>query len=158
MGEKRKSVVEEAPAAYLPAYAAVGLPCDLKSLFSDKLLLVAVIGKGLSFECFEYIAALFPFTEEEWASYLQVSHKSLQRYRLGGGHTFKPAHAERMLSMAEVAVFGIEVFGTKERFHRWLQSPTLALGGHSPAALLRDSYGKELVMEELGRIEHGIFA
>jgi uncharacterized protein (DUF2384 family) len=31
------------------------------------------------------------------------------------------------------------------------------MGDLKPAELLKDSYGKEMVMAELNRIEHGIF-
>jgi uncharacterized protein (DUF2384 family) len=37
-----------------------------------------------------------------------------------------------------------------------LETPSYALGGMKPMDMLRDSYGKELVMGELTRINHGI--
>jgi uncharacterized protein (DUF2384 family) len=40
----------------------------------------------------------------------------------------------------------------------WLETPNFALGNQKPFELLKDSYGKEMVMGELTRIDHGILA
>ena len=49
------------------------------------------------------------------------------------------------------------MFDSTEQFYLWLNTPSYALGNLKPAELLKDSYGKELVMGELNRIEQGIF-
>ena len=56
-----------------------------------------------------------------------------------------------------VTNFGKKVFDTKEQFYLWLTTPSYALGNLKPSELLKDSYGKELVMGELNRIDKGIF-
>ena len=43
-----------------------------------------------------------------------------------------------------------------EKFKLWLDTPNFALGNNQPKELLRDSYGKELVMGEQTRINYGI--
>jgi putative toxin-antitoxin system antitoxin component (TIGR02293 family) len=53
---------------------------------------------------------------------------------------------------------GMEVFGNMEKFRLWLETPSYALGTMRPVELLRDSYGKEMVMGELTRINYGILA
>lgn len=63
---------------------------------------------------------------------------------------------ETRLSSAEVTIFGVEVFGDMEKFNLWLDTPNLSLGGLKPIELLKDSYGKELVIGELTRVNHGI--
>jgi putative toxin-antitoxin system antitoxin component (TIGR02293 family) len=65
---------------------------------------------------------------------------------------------ERIPELAEVIQLGLEVFGDVESLKRWLDTPVFALDNHKPADLLRDSFGKELVVGELTRIEHGIFS
>jgi putative toxin-antitoxin system antitoxin component (TIGR02293 family) len=59
--------------------------------------------------------------------------------------------------MAEVTRAGLEVFGDIDKLKLWLNTPNFALGNHKPIELLRDSYGKDMVMSELIRISHGIF-
>jgi len=124
----------------------------------DKILVIKSIRRGISFTLFKAILAFSPFTEEEWAEYLNISSKSLQRYRKTNGFHFKPIHSEKILEIAEVTAFGKEVFQDSAQFYDWLNTPSLALNHLTPAELLKDSYGKELVMAELNRIDHGIFA
>ena len=60
--------------------------------------------------------------------------------------------------MAEVINLGMEVFDTMDKFKLWLETPNYALGNLKPYDLLKDSYGKEMVVGELTRVEHGIFS
>jgi putative toxin-antitoxin system antitoxin component (TIGR02293 family) len=60
--------------------------------------------------------------------------------------------------LAEVTKLGLEVFDNNtEHFKLWLETPSFALGKRKPIDLLSDSYGKDLVISELVRIEEGIF-
>lgn len=141
----------------------VDLPMDLSTLtyagfFERKMLVINVIREGLSFKLFEKIKAYNPFTEEEWADYLGLSTKTLQRYKKEKDFRFKAIHSEKILELAETINFGKIVFESPKKFYRWLQTPSYALNNLTPAELLKDSYGKDLVMAELNCIEHGIFA
>ncbi len=60
--------------------------------------------------------------------------------------------------MAEVTNVGLDVFGDMEKFKLWLDTPNFALGNLKPKELLKDSYGKEMVISELTRINYGILA
>lgn len=53
---------------------------------------------------------------------------------------------------------GIDVFGVKENFYTWMDTVSVALGGVKPKDLLDTNFGITMVYDELGRIEHGIFA
>ena len=59
--------------------------------------------------------------------------------------------------MAEVTKIGLDVFDNIEKFKLWLNTPNYSLGNLTPMELLKDSYGKEMVVTELTRINHGIF-
>ena len=126
--------------------------------FDNKMLVIQVIKKGLPYKIFNAIKNIIPFTEDEWASYLNISKKSLQRYSTNKNHLFKPIHTEKIIELAEVTNFGKDVFDSTEQFYLWLNTPSFVFNNLKPSELLQDSYGKELVMEELSRIEHGIFA
>jgi uncharacterized protein (DUF2384 family) len=58
----------------------------------------------------------------------------------------------------EIAPLGKKIFGSMETFNLWLHTPSFALGSIKPIELLKDSYGKDLVINELHRIDYGIFA
>lgn len=139
------SVVEEASAGYA-------------SFFANKLAIIKVIHGGLPFSLFEKIKNIAPFSEAEWADYLGISSKTLQRQKKEKQFRFKPIHSEKILELAEVVNIGLSAFDTREQFYSWLLEPSFALGKMKPIELIRDSYGKELVMDELNRIEFGIFA
>ncbi len=126
--------------------------------FKNKMLVVKTIRKGLPFAIFSLIKKITPFSDEDWANYLNLSTKTLQRYKNEQDFLFKPIHTEKILELTEVTNMGVSVFDDLASFHEWLNTTSLALGNHKPAELLQDSYGKELVLAELNRIEHGIFA
>lgn len=126
-------------------------------LMADKMLLVQMIRAGIPFSLFDLIKLSTPFTESDWANILDLSSKSLHRYKAENGFSFKPAHTEKILEMAELTKVGLGVFGTMDAFKLWLNTPSYALGGMKPMELLLDSFGKNLVLDELIRVEHGIF-
>ena len=122
----------------------------------DRMLIISAIRAGIPYTLFNLTRALTPFTEKDWADFLNVSTKSMQRYGASIRHRFKPIHSEKIIEMAEVTKLGLDVFGDMEKLRLWLDTPSYALGGMKPMDLLRDSYGKELVVGELTRINHGI--
>ncbi|MGB0880617.1 MAG: type II toxin-antitoxin system Xre/ParS family antitoxin [Polaribacter sp.] len=128
------------------------------SFFENKMLIIQTIRKGLPYKLFNIIKNISPFTEDDWATYLNISKKSLQRYSNDTSYLFKPIHTEKIIELAEVTSFGKEVFDSTQQFYLWLNTPSYALSNLKPAELLKDSYGKELVMAELNRIEHGVFS
>jgi putative toxin-antitoxin system antitoxin component (TIGR02293 family) len=133
-----------------------GRKITYEEFLSDKMLIIAAIRMGIPFKLFDLIRDYTPFTENEWANFLDISAKSLQRYRTSAGHHFKPIHSEKIIEMAEVTKIGLDVFGDMEKLKLWLNTPVFALGKMKPVELLKDSYGKELVVSELIRINHGI--
>ena len=52
----------------------------------------------------------------------------------------------------------IETFDDQEVAIKWLKEPCTAIGNIKPLDYLTNSSGMEMVLDELGRIEHGIFA
>lgn len=128
-----------------------------KEFLADRMLLVCSIREGIPYTLFTLIQDLAPFTDNDWATFLDMSTKSLQRYRQSAKN-FKPIHSEKIIELAEVTNLGLEVFGSMEKFRLWLQTPNFALGSLKPIELLKDSYGKEMVIGELTRINHGILA
>lgn len=136
------------------------LPADENISYSDflsnKMLIILMIRRGLPFSLFNLIQYFTPFSENDWANILDISTKSLQRYRQTSKQ-FRPLQSERIIEMAEVTKIGMDVFGEMEKFRLWLDTPNFALGNLKPMELLKDSYGKEMVVGELTRINHGIF-
>lgn len=124
-------------------------------LFSDRMLLIQVIRQGVPYSFFNLIQDYTPFSEADWAELLDISTKSLQRYKQSSKQ-FKSIQSEKIIEMAEVTNVGLDVFGDMSKFKRWLDTPNFSIGGLKPIELLKDSYGKDMVLGELTRINHGI--
>lgn len=123
--------------------------------FSNKLLMIHVIREGVTYKLFNLIKTATPFTDEDWANFLDLSTKSMQRYKQSS-KSFKPIQSEKIIEMAEVTNVGVDVFGDIYKFKLWLDTPNFSLGNLRPIELLKDSYGKELVISEMTRINYGI--
>ena len=50
-----------------------------------------------------------------------------------------------------------EVFEDSGKAHRWMQKPCRALGGKIPETFLDTPLGRQAVLDELVRIEHGVY-
>jgi putative toxin-antitoxin system antitoxin component (TIGR02293 family) len=64
---------------------------------------------------------------------------------------------EKLVRLARVLERASQVFADDERGLDWLRSPNPSLAGHSPLALLDTDIGVQMVLETLGRVEHGVF-
>lgn len=111
---------------------------------------------GLAYEDFSNIVADSPIPEESWADLLHVSERTMQRYKKDQ-KPFESIHCERILKLAMLFKFGEEVFGDMDLFKSWLFETSIPLGSQTPFSLLDTSFGMDLVKDELGRIQHGIF-
>jgi len=58
----------------------------------------------------------------------------------------------------KLEVAGIRVFKSKNRFHHWLNMPCRALGDKVPAKYAETEEGYQQVLDELGRIEYGVYS
>jgi putative toxin-antitoxin system antitoxin component (TIGR02293 family) len=156
------TMVAEEMATYvtsLPRYSRYptlkGVP--LTRFFSDRMMVVDVIRQGIPTSLFMSIKEMAPFSDQEWSDFLDISLKSLQRYKKESDYVFRSIHSEKIIELMEVTAVGLEVFDTAADFAAWLNACSHALGNRRPVELLRDSYGKELVLNELHRIDQGVF-
>jgi len=124
---------------------------------SNKMLMIYIIRQGVPYSIFNLIQKSTPFSENDWADILDLSTKSLQRYKQNSKQ-FKSLQSEKIIEMAEVTNIGIDVFGDMDKFKLWLDTPNFALGNIKPFELLKDSYGKEMIIGELTRINYGILS
>ena len=138
-------------------YLSLKSKLTFPDFLSDKMLMILVIREGIPYSLFNLIQHQTPFSENDWANFLDISTKSLQRYKQSSKN-FKSIQSEKIIEIAEVTNVGLDVFGDMEKFKLWLDTPNFALGNLKPKELLKDSYGKEMVISELTRINYGILA
>lgn len=134
------------------------------SIFSYKsaddknvLAIIDAVRTGISFNEFEKIVGNAPFSLAEWANYLQLSERTIQRNQKEK-KSFQPIQSERIIELIMLYEYGVDVFGDKDNFNVWLKSKSVALGGRTPKELLDTKFGVGMIKDELGRIEHGVLA
>lgn len=130
--------VEEAQAAY-------GLSKHLK------------LTKDFNYTDFKKITEKTDFTQKEWAEILHISERTLQRYSKDNS-SFNFNITDRILQIDKVLDRGLEVFGSYEKFLRWLRDDPYMLEGGLTLHSLGSFEGINNVLTQLGRIEHGILA
>ncbi len=111
-------------------------------------------GAGVTKDAANHLARYLSLSLAGVAKLLPVTPRTLQRY--SAGKRLSPAVSEQVLQLAEVVATGAEVFGDRGNFLTWLSLPSAPLGDRKPIDLLSSRFGAELVIDELGRIAHGI--
>jgi len=59
--------------------------------------------------------------------------------------------------IVEVTARAMEVFGTRDKALKWLNTPVRSLGDQTPLSLLNTPEGVAQVQDTLGRVEHGVW-
>lgn len=113
--------------------------------------------KEFNYKEFAKIADKVSFTQKEWSDILHISERTLQRYSRDNGN-FNFSVADRILQIDKVIKRGIEVFGSLDKFISWLRSKPYILEGRLSLQSLASIDGINMVLTQLGRIEHGLFA
>lgn len=112
--------------------------------------------KGIQKSRLLSIARESGLTLKELSSYLRVSTRSIQDKE--PSQFIAPGPSERALYIAKLFKSGIELFGSKEKFHRWLNSDNVAMSGEKPVSYLDTFSGIQLVLDELNAIDYGFSA
>jgi len=123
----------------------------------DVFSLISAVRRGISYFFFRKLAGNSPFSMSEWTHYLHLSERTMQRYKKQEKQ-FDPLASERILELTMLYKYGMEVFGSKDKLSVWLSSSSVVLGGNTPKSFLDNSFGIQLVRDELGRIEQGVLA
>ena len=134
-----------------------GPAITFESFLSNKIQINSVIKHGVPYSYFESVKEFAPFRNEDWSRLLNLSNKTLLRFKTSRNRLKSPA-TEKLIGIAEVTKAGLDAFGDMEKFKLWLDTPNFALGNSKPVDLLENSYAKDLVLGELNNIEFGIFA
>jgi len=111
---------------------------------------------SFSYKKFEKIAALVPFTQREWANILNLSERTLQRYASDNSN-FEGIYVDRILHVEELIKLGLETFTNADAFYRWLKREKQVLGKTLDFESLYSTRGIQDLIDELGRIQWGVY-
>lgn len=75
-----------------------------------------------------------------------------------GKDIFNNKVSEGIIGLTNIYSYGYEVFGDVKRFNQWMLKPNNALGGKVPSEFLDNQFGREEVMNLIGRINYGVYS
>ncbi|MEN6319762.1 MAG: antitoxin Xre/MbcA/ParS toxin-binding domain-containing protein [Syntrophaceae bacterium] len=121
--------------------------------------LLKLTEKGLPRKTIVLLEEILYLKPSEIASMLHISSRTIERYKKERSNKkLNSAITERILRIAMVVARCKEVFEDPELCKEWLKTKNGVFDNKEPISLLRWNFGIDMVLDELGRIEHGIFA
>jgi putative toxin-antitoxin system antitoxin component (TIGR02293 family) len=118
-----------------------------RSAIASSYSIVDTALRGVSVEILNELATLLPLQG------LKILPRRPLRAKV-----LAPESGEQSLKLIALYQKGVELFGSSDIFNQWLSKPNYGLNFAVPLELMRTSGGKDLVIEELIRIEYGDLA
>ena len=140
-------------ASSTPFYNLLGGASAAQS--SSEFDIINLARQGFPKKALLALAKKISLNVQELANILHISERTLQRYE--DDAIIKTEYAEKAVELARLYTRGEEVFGSIDKFKLWIKTPSLIFNGEAPVSFLDTSAGFDMVFNELGRIEHGIF-
>ncbi len=123
----------------------------------DIFMLIKSTREGVDYDTFDNFSDRFPLNNSDWSRILNVSERTMQRYKREKKR-FDSIHSERLLLIMLLFKKGVDVFKSTDNFINWLNSDNISLGGVKPKNMLDNTFGVNLIKDVLIRIEHGVLA
>ena len=143
------------PPRYAQLTAILGGKSVIKHKISSEMDLIKVTREGLPKRTVSALAKKLNISMERLSDLLHISHRTLQR-KAPADHLSVHV-SEQILAIAEVIRRGLEVIGDDERLVLWLHSDLRSLEFKKPIDLMDTSIGTQMLLDILGRIEHGVY-
>ena len=161
---KEKSKVKEPVAVYMNSIIAPVGAIGLMGMESEKGFaeiknekdFISLIRTGIPKQAMDNLMDRTGLSANEMAAITHTSDRTLRRYT--PKQKLSQDQSERIIEVARLYSRGINVFGGILEFKEWMNMSLLPLGNKKPKEFLDTSLGIGMLMDELGRIEHGIFA
>jgi putative toxin-antitoxin system antitoxin component (TIGR02293 family) len=101
------------------------------------------------------LASRINFSEKELANVLDLSERTLQRYT--NDTKLSKIASEKTIELAGIYQHGEEVFESIDKFNIWMKTPHSMFQKQRPIDILDTHRGFQMIHDELGRIEHGVY-
>lgn len=130
---------------------AIGSPPSTDNDFID------LVREGLPYQSVVAASQFLDLKEELALACLRISTRTAAR-RKAKDERLREVESERLLRLARLAATAIDVLGDRGKAVRWLQRPNRGLGGRVPLQLLDTDIGFQSAIDELQRVEFGVFS
>ena len=148
--------VEEAALQYESLRVILGGNKTMKKTIGGDFDLIKLTREGIKKSTLKSLAEHLGISMETMSRLLHASHRNIQRK--DEEELLDTLKTEKVLELAAFAQRGIEVIGSKAGFIEWLHSPLIALGNKMPVDFLDTSFGIQVVIKILGRLEQGVYS
>ncbi len=109
-----------------------------------------------TYKKFQKIADKVPFTQKEWASILNLSERTLQRYAKDNS-IFSAIYIDRILHIEQLIQLGLQTFTNSTSFYNWLKKEKEVMGTKLNFESLYTSVGIQETINQVGRILHNVY-
>jgi len=116
-----------------------------------------LIREGFRWESVSHAKETVGLTDQELASLLNISERTLIRFRKSKKRLSSVA-SDRLYRLALIFSFAKEVLEDDKMALEWLHKPQFGLGGRVPLEMLQTEAGAREVEDLLGRIEYGVIS
>ena len=116
---------------------------------------ISLVRQGISAGAVDAAVRVVGIGQAELARALDIPERTLARRKKEG--ILSRDESGKLVRLARVVERAAEVFEGEHAALDWLKAPNAALGGVSPISLLDTDPGSDVVLNTLGRIEHGVF-
>jgi putative toxin-antitoxin system antitoxin component (TIGR02293 family) len=118
---------------------------------------INIASKGVSAQVIANFRKHFNIPRELAAEMLNVSAPTIYRW-IRENKKLDRNYSVQLFELADLFLYGTEVFENDETFFNWLKLPNTALGGIEPQDLLEIPGGVSKVRDLIGRIEYGVYS
>jgi len=115
---------------------------------------VEIIERGLPYEEVERLAAEIELSMEELCRIIPVSRRTLARFR---GSLLDAHLSDHIYIARKVFERAAEVMESPDNARLWLKTPNYAFRFKRPLEYLSSLTGSLELLDELGRLQHGVF-
>jgi len=118
---------------------------------------IHIAKKGINANVIKNFRIYFAISRDMTAEMLNVSTPTIYRWTKTNKNLEKN-YSIKLFEIADLFLFGVEVFKNKDNFFKWLNLQNTALGGLKPIELIEIPDGISKVRDLLGRIEYGVYS
>ena len=127
------------------------------TMYANPIALLTNSKTGLNAKAALDFLNISGFSYQEFQDTFNTTVKTIQNY-FTQDLTLDASLSEKLLKSFALYEKGIEVFGSAQAFHIWLNTSAYGLGNQIPFSLMDTITGISLIEEELIRIEYGDLA
>lgn len=118
---------------------------------------IFLANEGITASVINNFSYYFDLSKARTAKILNISEPTLYRWTKSNRNLDRNTSVN-LIEIADLFLYGEEIFNNKENFFKWLALPNTALGGLQPQELIEVPEGVSKVRDLLGRIEYGVYS